>query len=84
MPIFDDILTKVDREVIRRGGYGKTWNLGEHPVLMIIDPQYNYTGTDRPILDQIHEWPSGVGESSWRAIERIRGVLAVSRRKTSR
>jgi len=81
MRIFDDILTTVDREVIRRGGYGKSRGLGEHPVLMIIDPQYNYTGADRPILDQIHEWPSGVGESSWRAIERIRGVLTVSRRK---
>jgi maleamate amidohydrolase len=81
MHIFDDILTAVDREVIRRGGYGKSRGLGEHPVLMIIDPQYNYTGADRPILDQISDWPSGVGESSWRAIERIKGVLAVSRHK---
>ena len=81
MRIFDDILTTVDREVIRRGGYGKTRGLGEHPVLMIIDPQYNYTGPDKPILDQIDEWPSGVGELSWRAIERIRGVLTVLRRK---
>ncbi|MBW2003402.1 MAG: isochorismatase family protein [Deltaproteobacteria bacterium] len=82
MRIFDDILTKVDREVIRRGGYGKTRDLGEHPVLMIIDPQYNYTGTDEPILDQIHEWPSGVGESSWRAIERIKRIVSVSRRRS--
>lgn len=77
MRIFDDILTTVDREVIRRGGYGKTRGLGEHPVLMIIDAQYNYTGIDKPILNQIHEWPSGVGESSWRAIERIKRIGSV-------
>lgn len=82
MHIFDDILTTVDREVIRRGGYGKSRGLGEHPVLMIIDAQYNYTGADRHILDQIHEWPSGVGESSWRAIERIKRVVSVSRRRS--
>ena len=81
MHIFDDILTAVDREVIRRGGYGKSRGLGEHPVLMIIDPQYNYTGADRPILDQISEWPSGVGESSWRAIAHIKRLLTVSRHK---
>ena len=82
MRIFDDILSKVDREVIRRGGYGKTRGFGEHPALMIIDPQYNYTGTDRPILEQIHEWPSGVGESSWRAMERIKRIVSVSRRRS--
>ena len=82
MRIFDDILTKVEREVIRRGGYGKTRGFGEHPALMIIDPQYNYTGTDRPILEQIHEWPSGVGESSWRAMERIKLIVSVSRRRS--
>ena len=82
MRIFDDILTKVEREVIRRGGYGKTRGFGEHPALMIIDPQYNYTGADRPILEQIREWPSGVGESSWRAIERIKRIVSVSRRRS--
>ena len=82
MSIFDDILTKVDREVIRKGGYGKTRGFGEHPALMIIDPQYNYTGADRPILEQIREWPSGVGESSWRAIERIKRIVSVSRRRS--
>ena len=81
MHIFDDILTTLDREVIRRGEYGKSRGLGKNPVLIIIDLQYNYTGADKPILDQISEWPSGVGESSWRAIERIKGVLTVSRRK---
>jgi maleamate amidohydrolase len=81
MPVWDDILTPTDREVIRRGGYGKPRGLGERPALLIIDPQYNYAGADKPILDQIQEWPSGVGESAWRAIERLKPLIHAFREK---
>jgi len=79
MPVWDDVLTPVDREVIRRGGYGKPRGLGDHPVLLIIDPQYNYAGADSPILEQLQEWPSGAGESAWRAMERLKPVIAAFR-----
>ena len=81
MHIWDDILTQTDRDVIRRGGYGKARGLGDHPALVIIDPQYNYAGTDKPILEQIAEWPSGVGESAWRAIERLKPLINAFREK---
>ena len=81
MHIWDDILTQTDRDVIRRGGYGKARGLGYHPALVIIDPQYNYAGADKPILDQIAEWPSGVGESAWRAIERLKPLINAFREK---
>ena len=81
MPVWDDILTPTDREVIRRGGYGKPRGLGERPALLIIDPQYNYAGADKPILEQIQEWPSGVGESAWRAIERLKPLIHAFREK---
>ena len=81
MPVWDDILTPTDREVIRRGGYGKPRGLGERPALLIIDPQRNYAGVDKPILEQIAEWPSGVGESAWRAIERLKSLLHAFREK---
>ena len=84
MPVIDkckDILSSTDREVIRLGGYGKSRGLGKQPALVIIDPQYNYAGDDKPIIDQIKEWPSGVGESAWRAVERIRPVLVQARSK---
>ena len=81
MPIWDDILTPADREVIRRGGYGNPRGLGERPALLIVDAQYNYAGADKPILEQIQEWPSGVGESAWRAIERLRPLLRAFREK---
>jgi maleamate amidohydrolase len=77
--IWDDILTDTDREVIRRAGYGRPRGLGNRPVLMLIDPQYNYCGADLPILDQLNEWPSGVGESAWRAVTGIRRVLFAAR-----
>ena len=81
MRIWDDILTPTDQEVIRRGGYGKPRGLGERPALLIIDPQYNYAGADKPILEQIQEWPSGVGESAWRAIERLKPLIHAFREK---
>jgi len=81
MHIWDDILTSADREVIRSGGYGKPRGLGERPALLIIDPQYNYAGADRPILEQIKEWPSGVGESAWRAIDRLKPLIEAFRKK---
>lgn len=79
VPIWDDLLTPTDREVIRRGGYGKPRGLGERPALLFVDPQYNYAGADKPILDQIQEWPSGAGESAWRAMERLEPVLQAFR-----
>jgi maleamate amidohydrolase len=81
MPVWDDILTPTDREVIRRGGYGKPRGLGESPALLIIDLQHNYAGADKPILEQIREWPSGVGESAWRAIERLKPLIHAFREK---
>lgn len=75
VPVWDDLLTPTDREVIRRGGYGKPRGLGERPALLIIDPQYNYLGADEPILEQIAKWPSGVGDSAWRAVERLKPLI---------
>jgi len=69
--IWDDILTKTDRVVIEKGGYGKSRGLGKKPILLIIDPQYNYVGADRPIGEQLDEWPSGGGAAAWAAIRRI-------------
>jgi len=80
-PVWDDLLTPTDREVIRLGGYGKPRGLGERPALLIIDPQYNYAGADKPILEQIQEWPSGVGESAWRAVERLKPLITAFRER---
>ncbi len=80
MAVWDDLLSDTDREVIRRGGYGKPRGLGRRPVVVIVDPQYNYCGEDRPILEQLDRWPSGAGASAWRALENIERLLAAARR----
>jgi nicotinamidase-related amidase len=78
--IWDDILSATDREVIRQAGYGQARGLGKRPVLMIIDAQHNYCGEDKPILDQIRQWPSGAGETAWQSVKIIKNVLGTARR----
>src|SRR5690625_8037228 len=69
--IWEDALTEEDRIVIEKGGYGKKRGLGEKPLLVIVDTQYNYVGADKPIDKQLDKWPSGGGEKAWKAIKRI-------------
>ena len=69
--IWDDLLTETDRLVIEKGGYGKRRGLGKKPLLLVIDCQPNYVGADRPIAEQLDEWPSGGGEAAWASVRRI-------------
>ncbi|WP_209124263.1 isochorismatase family protein [Alkalihalobacillus sp. BA299] len=69
---WEDALTSVDRLVIEKGGYGNKRGLGKKPVLVIIDIQHNYVGADKPIDEQLEEWPSGGGEKAWAAIRKIK------------
>jgi maleamate amidohydrolase len=79
MPAWTDILTDVDRQVIARGGYGKRRGLGHAPVLILIDCQYNHVGADKPILEQLTEYPAGGGETAWAAVRRLVEVRAAAR-----
>lgn len=80
MNVWDDILGAEDREIIERGGYGRTRGLGSRPALVIIDCQYNHIGAERPILDQLDEWPAGAGERGWAIVRRIEPLLGTARR----
>lgn len=77
--IWDDLLTDAEREIIRRGGYGKRRGFGQRPALVMIDCQYNHIGADRPILEQLDEWPAGAGAAGWDIVRRIEPVLATAR-----
>lgn len=79
MPVWEDILTDTDKAVIKKAGYGRPRGLGKVPALMIVDPQYNYCGENKPILEQLGRWPSGVGETAWQAVENIKRILFPSR-----
>ena len=76
---WDDLLTETDRLDIEKGGYGQPRGFGKRPLLLIIDCQPNYIGADRPIEEQLDEWPSGGGEKAWASVRRIISLRDVAR-----
>jgi nicotinamidase-related amidase len=77
--IWDDVISERDRAVVEKGGWGKSRGLGTSPCLMIIDPQYNYVGEDKPILEQQDQWPTGCGAEAWAGIRKIQRLMEVAR-----
>ena len=73
---WEDLLTETDRIVIKKGGYGQSRGLGKRPLLVIIDAQPNYIGADKPITEQLDDWPSGGGEVAWKGIRKIEELKA--------
>ncbi len=80
MAVWDDVLPETDRIVFEAAGWGRRAGLGERPVLMVIDVNYNFVG-DRPepILDSIKRWRYSCGERGWRGVAAIRQVLDKAR-----
>ena len=79
--IWEDLVTERDKTVIKKGGWGKSRGLGTRPCLMIIDPQYNYVGDDKPILEQQDQWPTGCGSEAWVGVRKIKGLIDLCRSK---
>ncbi len=73
--IWEDVLSDIDKQVIVKGGYGKRRGYGKHPIMMIIDPQWNYMGANKPIQEQWDEWPSGVGKAAWDGVGPIKKIV---------
>ncbi|MBI4523403.1 MAG: isochorismatase family protein [Deltaproteobacteria bacterium] len=82
MPIWDDVLTERDKEIMKRAGYGRRIGLGRRPVLLVIDMTYNFIG-DRPepIMESIKRFRQSCGEQGWRALYKIRDLLSDARQK---
>ena len=79
MPIWEDILTDTDRAVIKKAGYGWPRGLGIAPALMIVDPQYNYCGEKKPILEQLSASASVFLAATCPAVENVQRILFSSR-----
>jgi nicotinamidase-related amidase len=77
--VWEDALTDVDRLVIEKGGYGKKRGFGKKAALVIIDIQHNYVGEDKPIEEQLDQWPSGGGANAWAAIRKIKDLKAAAK-----
>ncbi len=76
--IWEELLTEADKLVIERGGYGKSRGLGKKPLLLIIDPQYNYMGENVPIEEQLHKYPSGGGQAAWATVDNVKELKALA------
>lgn len=72
-------LSPTDLQVVDRAGYGRTIEPGSRPALILVDFQYAYVGDDKPILDQIDDWPTGGGKGAWDALRRAVPVLEAAR-----
>lgn len=76
---WSSLISAREREVIERGRYAVRSPLGRRPALLLIDLQPSVVGLDMPILDQIDEYPSGVGAAAHRAVRVLAGVAAAAR-----
>ncbi|PPR78264.1 MAG: N-carbamoylsarcosine amidase [Alphaproteobacteria bacterium MarineAlpha2_Bin1] len=80
--IWDNFLTKQDKEVFEKSGYGIKAGFGTRPVLLVIDINYNFLGDrPKPILESIEEWPNSCGEIGWNCIPTIINVIGKCRKK---
>ena len=77
MPVWDDILTDVEREVIK--GYGQISTVGDRPALLVIDMQNEFVGENAPILESIKNHPSSIGHTAWEMIPRQVEILSLVR-----
>ena len=79
--IWQDLLTETDKKLIEFAGYGQKKGFGVRPALLLIDPQYNYVGAPKPILEQLDEYPTGCGQKAWDGVPKIQQLLATARER---
>jgi nicotinamidase-related amidase len=76
------VISESDRQIFAAAGWGRRAGFGKRPAIMVIDVNYNFCGDKRePILESIKRWHFSCGERAWDAIDAIRKILAVARRK---
>lgn len=80
--IWDDFVTKLDKQVFEAAGYGKQMGYGKKPALFIIDVHYNFVG-DEPehILESIKKYRTSCGERGWAVVREIEKILKAIRGK---
>jgi maleamate amidohydrolase len=77
---WEQIIPPGDREIYRRGGYGRPVPFGKRPGLLLVDITLAFTGSRRlPITQAIEEFPSSCGERAWQALPDITLLLEASR-----
>jgi len=79
MPIWDDVLTGLDRQVYEQFRGAK--DLGKRPALIVVDVNYAFAGLRaEPILDSIKTFITSCGERGWKVIPRLQALIHTARR----
>ena len=79
MPAWDRFLTEDDRKVATLRPKRRLNGLGKTPALLVVDMQLTACGHDRPIHEQLEEFPGACGPHAWRAIPVQQRLLAAAR-----
>ncbi|UHQ98852.1 isochorismatase family protein (plasmid) [Natrinema zhouii] len=84
--VWKDLLTEEDEQVISKAGYDQggassweTRELGDSPLVLVIDMQRLIVGEDEPILNAVESHRTAMGEIAWDAIDRIAPFLSTAR-----
>ena len=80
MPVWDDFLTPLDREVFEAAGYTLKGDLGDRPAVLVVDIVYNFVGEEpEPILESIKKYHHSCGERGWEGVYATRELLEAAR-----
>lgn len=64
----------------RTAGFGAAADLGERPVLLVVDVTYGFTGSEGLTLEEaVAEYPTACGPASWEAMPRIAALIELFR-----
>lgn len=79
MAVWESYLTEDDKKSFGARRFRQTKGPGARTALLIIDMQNTAMGYDKPIWEQLDEYPSSCGLHAWKAIPHQQKLLAAAR-----
>lgn len=79
MAVWDQFLTENDRRVLAARKPRTRRGFGEKPALLVVDMQLTACGEDRPIWEQLDQYPGACGPYAWAAIRHMEKLLLAAR-----
>ena len=77
---WDKFLTTRDKQLLETWGKQGQDELGQNPVLLVVDVYYGAVGHERkPLLESVKDWPMSCGLEGWEAIDRMVPLIASAR-----
>lgn len=78
---WDKYLSEDDRDVLKRGGFGKRAGFGARPAVMVIDMTYNFCGRNDSATPDNDSHQSS-GKAAWQAAPIIKGLVTEAHAST--